>query len=101
MRRRVTVRLDGRNFAALIIADTFVSIDSRWWVRTPSDDTKCPCARQVPPFVADLVDATSRRTAGVTEQHDNRADEQSCRRGIGMLAQLIGREVTVRPSAVN
>jgi len=100
LRRRVAVRLDGRNFAAFTIADTFV-IDSRRWVRTPSDDTKCPCARQVPAFVTDLVDATSRRTAGVTEQHYNRADEQSCRREIGIIAQLIGREVTVTPSAVN
>jgi integrase len=46
-----------KNFAALTIANTFVSIDGRWWLRTPSDDTKSHRVdqRQVPVFMTDMV----------------------------------------------
>jgi integrase len=48
-----------KNFAALTIANTFVSIDSRWWLHTPSDDTKSHRVdqRQVPVFMTNVVNS--------------------------------------------
>jgi integrase len=46
-----------KNFAALTIADTFINVDDRWWLRIPSDDTKSRRVdeRQVPEFITDVV----------------------------------------------
>lgn len=47
-----------KNFAALAIADTFINVDGRWWLLTPSDDTKSHRVdqRRVPDFITDVVD---------------------------------------------
>ena len=91
----------GGTFAALTIADTFVSTDSDGGSAL-HPITQCPCARQVPVFITDLVTATSRRTAGVTEEHYNRAMSTTSGEEYGIIAQRYRqREVTVRPSAVN
>jgi hypothetical protein len=46
-----------KNFAALMISETFVNIDGRWWLHVPSDDTKSHRVdqRQVPEFITDIV----------------------------------------------
>lgn len=46
-----------KNFAALSIGDTFLSIDGRWWLRIPSSDTKSRQIdqRQVPEFMTEAV----------------------------------------------
>jgi integrase len=48
-----------KNFAALTIADTFINIDGRWWLRIPSEDTKSHRAdeRQVPEFITGVVNS--------------------------------------------
>jgi integrase len=48
-----------KNFAALTIAETFINIDARWWLHTPSDDTKSHRVdqRQVPDFITDIVNS--------------------------------------------
>jgi integrase len=46
-----------KNFAALAIADTFITIDGRWWLHIPSGDTKSHRVdeRKVPEFITDAV----------------------------------------------
>jgi integrase len=46
-----------KNFAALALAKTFVSINDRWWLNVPADDTKSHRVdqRQVPEFITDAV----------------------------------------------
>jgi integrase len=48
-----------KNFAALMIGDTFIEIDGRWWLHIPSEDTKSHRVdeRQVPEFVTDAVNS--------------------------------------------
>ena len=47
-----------KNFAALVIADTFVNVGGRWWLHVPPEDTKSHRVeqRQVPEFMTDAVD---------------------------------------------
>lgn len=46
-----------KNFAALTIGDTFLNINGRWWLHTPSDDTKSYRVdeRQIPEFITEAV----------------------------------------------
>jgi integrase len=46
-----------KNFAALTISDSFINIGGRWWLHTPSEDTKSHRVdeRQVPEFITDAV----------------------------------------------
>ncbi len=48
-----------KNFATLTIARTFISVDGRWWLHIPSDDTKSHRMdeRQVPEFMTDAVNS--------------------------------------------
>jgi integrase len=66
-----------KNFAALIIADTFINIDGRWWLRVPSEDTKTRRADegQVPEFIADAVNSyvKTHRAVLCRGNADNRA----------------------------
>src|ERR1019366_5845438 len=46
-----------KNFSALIIADTFINVDGRWWLHIPSEDTKSHRVdeHQVPEFITTAV----------------------------------------------
>ena len=46
-----------KNFAALSIGDTFISVDEHWWLHIPAENTKSHRMdeRRVPKFVTDLV----------------------------------------------
>jgi integrase len=46
-----------KNFAALAIGDTFVTVDGRWWLHVPADDTKSDFVdqRQSPEFITEAV----------------------------------------------
>lgn len=46
-----------KNFAALSIGDSFLNIEGRWWLHTPSENTKSHRVdeRQVPEFITDAV----------------------------------------------
>ena len=48
-----------KNFSALIIADTFINVDGRWWLHIPSEDTKSHRVdeRQVPEFITAAVNS--------------------------------------------
>jgi len=47
-----------KNFAALVIGESFVNVDGRWWLYVPADDTKSNFVdqRQVPEFITNVVD---------------------------------------------
>jgi integrase len=80
-----------KNFAALTIANTFVSIDTRWWIHTPSDDTKSHRVdeRQVPVFMTDMVNS-----------YINTHRTVLCRDNAGQLALWVsattGRQLTIK-----
>src|SRR5437879_10930498 len=48
-----------KNFATLTIARTFISVDGRWFLHIPSDDTKSHRMdeRQIPEFMTDAVNS--------------------------------------------
>jgi integrase len=92
-----------KNFAALNIANTFVSIDGRWWLHTLSDDTKCHRVdqRQVPEFMTDVVNSyikTHRPVLcrGETEQLalwvSSTTGRQLTTKNLGILISKITRE---------
>ena len=62
---------------------------------------KSPCARQLPVFITDVVNSYIKTHAGVAEEHYNRAMSTTAGENTASSLNAIGREVTVRPSAVN